>query len=231
MLPTDSGADLPWALRWELRVCASTGWQPSDPALDAVRRALAGCDTTGGEKPPPTLALATRPTRNGRRRRVGACTGRRSGAAGHARPAARAAVGLGRLDRRHRVRVSRGGVVQLLEPRKDTRTLAHALLGPDAWLHAEFEALSERQALYAAARAARAAAGAARRAAGVRAALRLLWREGGQVGGGLQGVLRGRARAAPAAARAALGLASASDGRGDWADTYGACTLIAAFTA
>ena len=44
----------------------------------------------------------------------------------------------------YRVRITSGGVAQLLEPRKDTRTLAHTLLGSHAWVHVEFEALPER---------------------------------------------------------------------------------------
>ena len=37
---------------------------------------------------------------------------------------------------KYRVRVSAGGAIHLLEPRRDTRTLAHATLGEEAWCDA-----------------------------------------------------------------------------------------------
>ena len=40
---------------------------------------------------------------------------------------------------KYRVRVSAGGELQLLEPRRDTRTLAHAMLGEESWLFVQFD--------------------------------------------------------------------------------------------
>ena len=40
---------------------------------------------------------------------------------------------------KYRVRVSAGGALHLLEPRRDTRTLAHAMLGEESWLFVQFD--------------------------------------------------------------------------------------------
>ena len=44
---------------------------------------------------------------------------------------------------KYRLRIKAGGTAELLEPRKDGRTFAHALFGAEAWLHVEFEGLPE----------------------------------------------------------------------------------------
>lgn len=132
-------ADVPWPLRWELeRLRAQgSGWRESDAAREKMcaewRRLEArnGNDSEAGAQ-----SDDVRLRRH--RERVTAVRKLLSDNKQLVLPFAPRGFVV-----RYRVRVSTCGAVELLEPRKDMRTFAHALFGEEAWLHIELAELPE----------------------------------------------------------------------------------------
>ena len=130
-------AATPWLLRWELeRQRARSGWQPSEESLALLHEAWLRHDAPL----PPLDATASAELRY-RRSRERAAAVRRAVDQQLVLPFAPAGSVV-----RYRVRVSSGGALEMLEPRRDGRTLAHGLFGAEAWLHVEFESLPDRAA-------------------------------------------------------------------------------------
>ena len=136
-----SHCHVPWSLRWELeRMHEQSGWQPSDGALKSVCAEWARRDAAEAEAQAQAHAEASPLSDEVRSRHHRA----RIAAVRHeiTKPLVIPWAPKGFIIK-YRARVGNGGKVELLEPRKDTRTLAHALFGAEAWLHVEFEPLPE----------------------------------------------------------------------------------------
>lgn len=141
-----SARHLPWALAWELeRTRQRDAWQPSATALAAVRTDWERIDADAAKADEassavPALSTDVDEARLARHRaRLSAV--RRELAHAIVLPYAPRGFVL-----KYRVRVRTGGSIELLEARKDGRTLAHALFGEEAWLHVEFDELPEGKA-------------------------------------------------------------------------------------
>ena len=119
---------VPWPLRWELkRLHQQSRWQPSREALARV------LDTWDQDA---SVAHGSEESLRLHRARI---------AAVHREIEQRMVLpwaGAGYVLK-YRARVTTSGNIELLEARKDTRSLAYAVFGDQAWLHVEFESIQE----------------------------------------------------------------------------------------